>query len=586
MRQFIIRPFLLLPLAATLGTILLKLTYNTNYYDIPIQTIYNTIRRAGGGAGSSSTNIRRGGTNKDHRTTGHIQIHQSRNELQEEQSLTTASTKQNNNNNNKDDDGESFFNINQWSVDEKQDMMQSIQKLFNLSSSIHWETMHEQFAQQYTYDYDGMADDDDVHHGYYEDYLTDVEDSVAKELNEDLMENGAHYYGAVAFGSSSSSSSSSYDGGELLDPHSDYNNGNDRIGNEHMEDPQTRRLTPVWRKKRGGKSIKGKKSGKSGKYGGKSAKYGKQTRNPKDSPTVSLTDDPSTSQYLTDDPTSSPSANPTDRPTPLPTRDTTTDRPTFLPTRDPTKRPTPLPPSSTSPVTSDTSGPSNEPSSIPSTRPSSEPSSVPSRRPSSTPSNEPSSVPSRRPSSAPTTSTPITRPFSKLSFVDVYKYKTGSCPEAGSLGVPCAEELNLRKVCDKYDKYGSFRRCWESCKPSFCCIHDADPSLNPDAASCSADENCAQYAYCYIVWWKFHDTIGPAIYVRLEQASDDFFDVKTEEVRENVTAWNDPVDKPFYDQLFKHHWDNISYIIENSTGDGIFDHHAVFDSKRLWDKSV
>jgi len=197
----------------------------------------------------------------------------------------------------------------------------------------------------------------------------------------------------------------------------------------------------------------------------------------------------------------------------------------------------------------------------------------------------PSAFPSLTPSSSPTTATPTARPSSATSFIDVYKYNTGSCPNAGSLGVPCAEEFNLRKICDKYDKDGSFRLCWENCKPSFCCIHDADPELNPTAASCASDENCAQYAYCYIVWWKFHDTIGPAIYLNLEQ-DEDFFDVKTEEVREHMTAWNDPIEKPFYDQLFKHHWDNISYIIKNSTGDGTFDHHAVFDSKRFWDTSV
>jgi len=70
------------------------------------------------------------------------------------------------------------------------------------------------------------------------------------------------------------------------------------------------------------------------------------------------------------------------------------------------------------------------------------------------------------------------------------------------------------------------------------------------------------------------------------EQSDDFFDVKTTEVRDNETAWNDPIEKPFYDQLFKHHWDDISYIIENSTGDGIFNHHAVFDTPEYWDKSI
>ena len=150
--------------------------------------------------------------------------------------------------------------------------------------------------------------------------------------------------------------------------------------------------------------------------------------------------------------------------------------------------------------------------------------------------------------------------------------------------MPCAENLSLRKICDKYDEQESFRACWEACKPSFCCIHDALPELNKVAPNCNADENCAQYAYCYIVWWKFHDTIGPAIYLQLEQ-SDDFFDVKTTEVRDNETAWNDPSNKSFFDQLFKHHWDDIDSIIERSTGDGIFDHRTVFDDREFWDVS-
>jgi len=200
---------------------------------------------------------------------------------------------------------------------------------------------------------------------------------------------------------------------------------------------------------------------------------------------------------------------------------------------------------------------------------------ISSRLPIGNPSNIPSKMPIR-----------IEFEFSSQpSSLDIYKYTTGNCPNAGKLNVPCAQKLNLRRVCDKYDELGSFRTCWQRCKPSFCCIHDADPVINPTAGSCSSDENCAQYAYCYIVWWKFHDTIGPAIYLNLDQ-NDDFFDVENTEVRDNETAWNNPIEKPFYDQLFKNHWNNISYIIENTTGDGIFNHHAVFDNEDLWDKSI
>ena len=90
-----------------------------------------------------------------------------------------------------------------------------------------------------------------------------------------------------------------------------------------------------------------------------------------------------------------------------------------------------------------------------------------------------------------------------------YTYDLGNCPNAGSQGVPCAVN-NLKQICDKYDRTnGSFKACYEACQPAFCCAHDA--KNNYLAEPCQSDENCAQYSWCYIVWWKLHNTIGPAV---------------------------------------------------------------------------
>ena len=118
----------------------------------------------------------------------------------------------------------------------------------------------------------------------------------------------------------------------------------------------------------------------------------------------------------------------------------------------------------------------------------------------------------------------------------------------------------MRRVCDKYDPIGSFRVCWENCRPSFCCIHDAKES-NFIAPSCSGDVNCAQYAYCYLVWWKFHDTIGPAIYIDLTQ-DDAFFDVRNNAVN------TDRIGDEFEQQLFFHHFDDIDTVLAAGTDAG------------------
>jgi hypothetical protein len=55
--------------------------------------------------------------------------------------------------------------------------------------------------------------------------------------------------------------------------------------------------------------------------------------------------------------------------------------------------------------------------------------------------------------------------------IPVYSYDKGKCPDAGDVAqLPCAPD-DLEKLCNKYDDMGSFKKCFEACKPSFCCIH-------------------------------------------------------------------------------------------------------------------
>jgi hypothetical protein len=153
-----------------------------------------------------------------------------------------------------------------------------------------------------------------------------------------------------------------------------------------------------------------------------------------------------------------------------------------------------------------------------------------------------------------------------------YNFGRGNCPDAGSSGVPCAPD-DLPGMCDKYGGSGSFRSCLDACVPSFCCIHDA--FNNENAVPCPGDENCSQYSYCYIVWWKLHDTIGPATYLRLEQ-EDDFFDIDANEVGGDVGG-------TFFEELLLHHFDNIQGIIMEGTNNaGDFDANVIFNNPMYW----
>lgn len=159
---------------------------------------------------------------------------------------------------------------------------------------------------------------------------------------------------------------------------------------------------------------------------------------------------------------------------------------------------------------------------------------------------------------------------------DGYEYDQGACPNAGSLDVPCAPS-NLSSICNKYDDVnGSFEECLEACKPAFCCIHDAPRESNYLSPNCNTDENCPQYSYCYIVWWKLHDTVGPAPFMRVDQ------DDKFYEGAEDLIDVDGGVEDPFMTQVLLHHFDGIDQVIEDGTVDNEFDADRIFLDEEYW----
>jgi hypothetical protein len=151
--------------------------------------------------------------------------------------------------------------------------------------------------------------------------------------------------------------------------------------------------------------------------------------------------------------------------------------------------------------------------------------------------------------------------------IPVYRYAAGTnCRD--TTGVPCAPD-NLRELCDKQD--GSFSECFEACIPSFCCIHDAPRDTNTEAPNCNTDPRCAEYAYCYIVWWKLHDTIGPATKLRIKQ-EDDFFDA------DDAFVTNDNVD--FSQEVAFHHFEDSEEIVNAAGGTDL---NLIFEDPAYWD---
>jgi len=155
-----------------------------------------------------------------------------------------------------------------------------------------------------------------------------------------------------------------------------------------------------------------------------------------------------------------------------------------------------------------------------------------------------------------------------------YQYSKGNCPNPGSLGVPCAPP-NVDQLCNKYDRVnGSLKACINACKPAFCCIHDSPgqssiPQLASSVKNCNTDENCPAYNYCYIAWWKLHDTVGPANFLRLEQ-DDDFYDIDADEVQEDSTG------DQFFTQVLLHHFDDLNAVVQDGTVGNEFDAERIF----------
>ena len=87
--------------------------------------------------------------------------------------------------------------------------------------------------------------------------------------------------------------------------------------------------------------------------------------------------------------------------------------------------------------------------------------------------------------------------------------------------------------------------------------------------NCNTDENCPAYNYCYIAWWKLHDTVGPANFLRLEQ-DDDFYDIDADEVQEDSTG------DQFFTQVLLHHFDDLNAVVQDGTVGNEFDAERIF----------
>ena len=147
-------------------------------------------------------------------------------------------------------------------------------------------------------------------------------------------------------------------------------------------------------------------------------------------------------------------------------------------------------------------------------------------------------------------------------------YCPEGCPDCDpNSPLPCPR-VSMKQVCDKHNddlyppgdpkagtRIANFNDCYDMCKPSFCCIHDSTSTeLSPTCAGNIGPnkyENCPLYYPCYIIWWKLHDTIGPATYLRVEGSEEPFFkDLNFETIQQDFIQ-----DKVFFNQLYNHHFD-------------------------------
>lgn len=123
------------------------------------------------------------------------------------------------------------------------------------------------------------------------------------------------------------------------------------------------------------------------------------------------------------------------------------------------------------------------------------------------------------------------------------------------------------------ERIANFKDCYNLCKSSFCCIHDS--RSKEVAPSCAHEyDNCPLYYPCYVVWWKLHDTAGPATYLDVEEDTMPFY--KDVDLKWLALDWRKDLD--FKYQLFGHHFDD---------DDGVFDEDGsliddVFQKAKNW----
>ncbi|KAL7550460.1 hypothetical protein ACHAWF_013685, partial [Thalassiosira exigua] len=173
----------------------------------------------------------------------------------------------------------------------------------------------------------------------------------------------------------------------------------------------------------------------------------------------------------------------------------------------------------------------------------------PSPRPPSPPS-EPETAPPTRDQGGGDTAAPT--PECRRGCLDCDPGTPLSCPSR-----------DLKAVCDPHndmlyppesdragERMANFFDCYDKCKPSFCCIHDSLSAISP---SCNTEyKNCPLYYPCYVIWWKLHDTIGPATYLRVEQNTPFYEGLEFEYLNRDFQE-----DEKFFNQLFGHHFDDI-----------------------------
>ncbi len=73
-----------------------------------------------------------------------------------------------------------------------------------------------------------------------------------------------------------------------------------------------------------------------------------------------------------------------------------------------------------------------------------------------------------------------------------------------------------------------------------------------------------------------HDTVGPAMAMRLDQ-DDEFY----EGAQDEIDAESSNTD-PFMTQLLLHHFDDIDQVIEDGTENDDFDAERIFLNEKYW----